>query len=158
MKIKLVGGRTADIDISDYYKVSGYNWCIVDGRRTTNIYAGAYVSRKLIYMHRLIRQPPDNMEIDHVDGNGLNNRWTNLRIVTRSENAINKYYPVGESDYIGVYRSGNRWAAKTSKDGKQYYAGTFDTEEEAAHARDALALRIQGSFAKLNFPDLTCKE
>lgn len=152
MKVDLGRGYETTIDDDDFDLVSSYTWIVIDGRLKNTTYAGAWLSGRLLYMHRLILSAPDNMQVDHVDSNGLNNIRANLRLATASQNAINKYYPLGSSDYVGVYWHKDKWRAKVSKDGEQHYLGGFDTEEEAAMARDEAALRIQGPFARLNFP------
>jgi hypothetical protein len=150
MQIKLTSGYEATIDLSDYYKVLGYTWwpLVVP----TNVYACTTIDGKTVLMHRLIRQPPDDLEVDHQDHNGLNNRWRNLRICTHSQNHANR--PAFYSDtYRGVSPTRyGRWRARVMKQGQEYYAGTFDTPEEAARARDCLALELFGEFAILNFP------
>jgi hypothetical protein len=90
------------------------------------------------------------MVIDHIDGNGLNNRSQNLRIVA-GENAINARKRHSVSKYWGVRPQGHKWISGINKGGKHIYLGTFQTEEDAAKAYDAAAVIYHGEFAKQNF-------
>lgn len=96
--------------------------------------------------------PPKGVVVDHIDGDHLNNRRENLRICTQRENLLNRGSNRGTSKYVGVCRErGGKWRAYgTRAEGK--YLGSFETEEEAARARDAVVLRTRGKYARLNFP------
>ena len=104
-------------------------------------------------MHRLIMNPPKGMVVDHINGNGLDNRRCNLRICTQAENSRNsRKHADGRSRFIGVHPHRDKWDAVVTRQGKTHYAGSFDDEVEAAKARDRLALELHGQFARLNFP------
>jgi hypothetical protein len=63
-------------------------------------------------MHRMIMRPPKGMVVDHINGNGLDNRRCNLRICTRQENARNRRkHADGKSRFLGVYLRGKKWQA-----------------------------------------------
>lgn len=91
-------------------------------------YATTKINGKTAYLHRVIAHAPDGMEVDHIDGNGLNNRRDNLRVVTHRQNLNNLH---GKPNR-GVYkvRSG-RYQAKYKQGGRRIYLGTYDTIEEA---------------------------
>jgi hypothetical protein len=103
-------------------------------------------------MHRFIMNPPHDKCVDHIDGNGLNNRRANLRICTLQENSCNKH---GKRKFIGVYPYGKtgKYQGRIMKQGKSYHTRLFDDPLDAARARDALAIRLHGPFAHLNRPD-----
>ncbi len=91
-------------------------------------------------------------EIDHVNGDPLDNRLTNLREATSGENKTNRGAYSKTSPYIGVSPNGSRWAAGVRAKGKYHYGGSFRTQEDAAKSRDQLAKQLHGEYARLNFP------
>ncbi|WP_371417778.1 HNH endonuclease [Roseivivax sp. THAF197b] len=94
-------------------------------------------------------------QIDHRNGDRTDNRWINLRAAEKSENCRNVKSRTGStSSYLGVSfrRDRNIWRAVIFTDGKQKFLGTYKSEEEAARAYDAAAIRHHGEFARLNFP------
>lgn len=77
-------------------------------------------------------------EIDHINGNPLDNRIANLRCVSRSENSRNM--PLARTSatgIVGVVKRGNRWIAQIGYNKRNYYLGIFDTCEAAIAARKA---------------------
>lgn len=119
-------------------------------------YAQARRGKTTVRMHRLIL--PGVPNIDHVDGNGLNNRKSNLRASTHSQNKMNsgKINREGcRSQFKGLtwieYRK--QWRVRVTKNYQHYYVGYFDSDVEAAGAYDKKALELYGEFAILNFPE-----
>lgn len=104
-----------------------------------------------IPMHRFLLDVPEGMIVDHRDGNGLNNRRSNLRICTPAENSRNRRPHLGRK-YKGVYRRGNSYFASICVNGKSIYLGTFEHDEAAASAYDRAAKIYHGDFAYFNFP------
>lgn len=104
-------GETVLVDPELYEDLSKYNWTIL--RQVRQGYTIKYVTRKeyvkpnyssakLIYLHRHIMQPDDGMIVDHINGDGLDNRRENMRVVTKSENSLNRRRgrkPFGNSEY-----------------------------------------------------------
>ena len=122
--IFLTQGKIAYVDDDDYKKLNLVKWHVNLRKFKTRIlyYAvhnywptGRYGVCKTHYMHRLIMNPEEGLEIDHIDGNGLNNSKMNLRVVTHKENKQNKFGSF--SIYPGVqYNSWtNRWIAVYNK-------------------------------------------
>lgn len=159
-EIPLTQGKVSIVDADDYYRLSKSKWyhnCGYAIRRATNTEKQAGFGER-VRMHRLIIDCPEGMEIDHIDGNGLNNQKSNLRVCTRLENIHN----IGKnrkntSGYKGVYLDNKRqkWFAKVQKkmpNGKKvdFYSSAFDKREDAALAYNYLALKHLGGFARLN--------
>jgi hypothetical protein len=103
-------------------------------------------------MHQLVYGPHTH-EIDHKNGNGLDNRKANLREATRSQQTANarKTSRPKSSIYKGVCRFRGAWVARIQPDGKCIHLGTFHDEKEAALAYDNAAREMFGEFANTNF-------
>lgn len=143
--ITLTKGKSTIVDEADYSRVAGVNWQAHDddGRW----YA---VSRGTLRMHRVILGAPDGVQVDHINGDGLDNRRANLRLATHRQNTLNRARR-GDG-FKGVSRRQGRWLARAGRNG-QFYLGHFGTPEEAARAYDAKARELYGAFARLNFPE-----
>lgn len=135
----------ATVDDEDYELVSKYNWTFNNG------YAKTHIKNKDVKMHRLIMGFPD-MDIDHIDGDGLDNRKINLRLVTSSQNHYNaRLYVSNKSGYKGVYLDGskvNPWRAFIGVEGRRINLGHFKTFEEAKEARREAELLYHGDYAR----------
>lgn len=107
-------------------------------------------------LHRVILNAESKFEVDHINGNGLDNRRSNLRIATRQQNSANRVkgnFENATSAFKGIYKRGEkRWVAQITINNENRHIGSFDNEENAARAYDAAALEAFGEFAKLNFP------
>jgi hypothetical protein len=127
------------------------------GNRSVNHYAVAcYVENGVKYnvkMHRLIMNPPEGMHVDHINGDGLDNRRENLRIVTPQQNCANSRKTImGQSRFKGVAwcAGANKWRAYIAVDRKQQHLGLFADEIAAAEAYDKRAKEVWGEYARLN--------
>ncbi len=106
-------------------------------------------------MHRVIKGAKAGQSVDHVNGNGLDNRRSNLRLCAHAENLRNrKIHKNNKSGFKGVRKrkESSLWRAEIRSNHKFYFLGNFHSAEEAAHAYDAAALKLHGEFARLNFP------
>lgn len=115
---------------------------------------GSYVYRK--YLGRIVLSPPDDLMIDHIDGNPLNNCVSNLRTVDHSTNGMNRKKARNTKfKYKGVSYSkkDKAFRAQIKSAGKSKSLGYHETEKDAALAYDKAALELFGEFACLNFPD-----
>jgi hypothetical protein len=140
----------ADADIYDahcWYMINGYV------ARTKQLGQGKTTTS---YLHRELLRNPRNKDIDHKDGNKLNNSRANLRACSKSQNGSNRrIHHTNNSGYKGVCRhSSGKWQATIGANGRYTYLGLFDTPAEAAVARDREAIRLHKEFARLNFPEL----
>ena len=139
-KIKLANGKGfALVDDEDYEELSRYHWQAKRRRHATYACRGARIDGRQtkINMHRQIMSAAADMEVDHVNHNGLDNQRSNLRLATRSQNMRNSRKRKGTSSrYKGVYWQKDRsaWRAQAYLNGKLIYLGTFRDEDDAARA------------------------
>lgn len=147
-RIQLAGGWVAVVDAADLALLAGRRWCAFRSRRT--VYA--YANRPKVFMHRLVAGAGPGEQIDHRDGDGLNNRRTNLRRATTSQNGGNMAPRPSRHGYKGVTPARSRWAARIMVGYRRRHLGTFDSPEEAARAYDEAAREAWGEYARTNFP------
>ncbi len=150
--VTLSRGYSSIISIEDAAAVGENNWSALICRKM--IYAQRDFKNKPYLLHRLIAERagihiPAGHEIDHVDGNGLNNARFNLRAATREQNMHNA--PLQSDNRSGVkgvsLHACGRWQATIRAHGKQHYLGLFATVEEAAVVVEAMRDRLHGQFA-----------
>lgn len=137
-EIALTQGKVALVDDEDFEELSKFKWYAHKEPHT--FYAmrqsrGSHKFRKKILMHRAIMHPPENLEIDHFNGNGLDNQKSNLRIVTTRINLQNRHTPKS-SKYPGVYweKQTQKWKAQIRINGIKKNIGRYNIEEDAARA------------------------
>lgn len=150
-EIELTQGFKAIVDDEDYEYLSKWKWHYSNGyavRHNSELYRTTG-KRRLLPMHRLIANTPDEMLTDHANGNKLDNRKVNLRVCNPQQNSSNVVKP-GTKRYRGVQKLGRKYRAKIKYNGEQIVIGSFDTEEEAALAYNEAAFVYQGNFAILN--------
>lgn len=153
-EIILSKGGVAIVDDDDYEKLCEFNWYIVESRTPGRVYACRKVNGKKLYMHKSLLECSD-LDIDHINGNALDNRKSNLRTVTRSQNNYNSSTRKGcSSKYKGVSisSSNSKFRAIAKIDGKNKHLGYFANELEAASAYDSAAVKHFGEYARFNFP------
>lgn len=150
----------ATIDAADERLVTPYRWYA--NRSPSGCYAVTWQKlpgepRTRIPMHRLILPVADGMVVDHLDGNGLNNRRGNLRPATHQQNGWNRRKQDGPTTslYKGVTYlfKANLWRAGIAFDGTHYNLGCYESEQAAALVYDVAARRCFGKFAKTNFDE-----
>lgn len=155
--IALTQGKYVIVDTADYAWLNQWKWCAA--RTGNQWYAYRKHHGKTLCMHRLIMKPPTGMVVDHINGNGLDNRRVNLRICTQRQNNWNhrrRKQKNASSRFIGVHRDKRhpgKCYVRVTRDGQATNLGPFDDEVEAARARDRIAVELHGPFAYLNFPD-----
>lgn len=157
-EIPLTRGLVALVDDDDFERVSQFRWYPAKSATPngTTYAQGRAGTRVTISMHRFILQPPPGFEIDHANHDGLDNRRSNLRLCTRSQNIANRRPAVtGRTGYRGVTPAtgGNGFRVRVEFEGERRHIGHFFCPVEAAHAYDEAARRIHGAFAILNFPE-----
>lgn len=142
-----------------YYK---FNWSIHKGRNSFYLFRNTNIKNKKssIQFHReLLGVTSKNQVVDHINGNGLDNRFSNIRVCSQMENTRNcrKHIKKTHSKYKGVtYRkSRGKYQAQIKVNYKYIYLGCFYNENDAARAYNSAALKHFGSFAYLNLLDPT---
>ena len=156
MKIPLSQGKFAIVDDGDYDWLNQWKWCISSGGYAIRVqhigYFNGKKKQKTFRMHRIIMNAPDDMDIDHINGNALDNRRCNLRICTISQNLCNQKKTRGKSKYLGVdwHKIAKKWRAAIQINKKRYYLGCFISEIDAARAYNEAAKKLHGEFARLN--------
>lgn len=124
-------------DVDDFDIVSKYTW-----HKTSNGYICNKNKSKYTVLHRLIMNPPDGIDIDHINHDKCDNRKENLRFATRSQNLVNRRYK-NKTGYRGVVSlPSGRFVAQIGDD----YLGSYDTAEEASQAYEDEALKRYGEF------------
>lgn len=152
--VPLTKGHAAVIDAADAPLVSGRNWTARRSRHVwyalTNESAGGR-KQKTVLMHRFLTGAAPGEVVDHVDGDGLNNRRSNLRVVGHAENAQNSRARKDNTSGVrGVcfHQRIGRWAASISAHGSRRHLGYFNTLDEAAQAYASAAAQLHGQFAR----------
>lgn len=147
------------IDDADLPTVSGHFWRaeLREGRTPYAITNRPGTKNGILKMHRLLMNAPDGVLVDHINGNGLDNRRENLRLCDHLGNSRNAKAIVGSSRFKGVHFNAcnGRWEARIRQNGRQKCLGYYDSEEEAARVYDAAAAIEFGEFARFNFPAST---
>lgn len=146
MEIELTQGQSCILDDGDAYLIRGFKWHAHRNKYT--YYAEACVWRdgkpKTIKMHRLITHAGDGEEVDHINRNGLDNRRSNLRIATPTQQRLNtRMFRHNTSGIRGVsfHKATGKWQAFY---GPSKYLGLFDTREKAIVAREQYVAALDG--------------
>lgn len=147
-EIPLTQGKVALVDDEDYEWLNQWKWRFGDyAIRTLPRDSGPI---RFVRMHRLIMAAPAGLEVDHINGNPLDNRRKNLRLCSHAENTRNTKIH-NRTGFKGVQPNGKGWTAKIKTLGKTKYIGFYRTPEEAAKAYDQKAVELFGEFARTNF-------
>jgi len=152
-KIKLAKGKFALVDDEDYDWLNQWKWYANKIGHTYYVYHAQRIGKKILKyaIHRIIMRPPFNMQVDHIDHNGLNNQKSNLRICNSAQNQMNQ---LKKNKYKGVYIekrcNKNLIRACIKINYTLRYLGYFKTEKEAAMAYNEAAKNLFGEFANLN--------
>lgn len=151
-KLKLTQNQFAIVDQADFEHVTKHKWQYNGGYARRSVYGK---TRTQVLMHRAILERSlgrclnHQEQVDHINGDRLDNRRSNLRVASQDQNMRNKrqYNTLG---YTGVSKHKKRFQAKIHFDCATFYIGSFPTVEEAAWMRDQWAIELHGEFAALN--------
>jgi len=153
-RVPLTKGLEAIVDDADADRVLAFRWQarlypsdrryasrgVRDGKRITHV-----------WMHRFILDAPPGLLVDHINGDGLDNRRANLRLCSKTENNRNRRS--ARTGFKGVSKVYRKYHAALKCGANRVFIGIYDTEIEAATAYDRAAKQWFGEFARLNFPD-----
>lgn len=143
----------AKVSVEDYSLLSKFNWHITgNGYCFINLPRNGSQKRKTRMMHRFILDAEKGTEIDHINGDKLDNRRENIRFVTRNQNQ-QKVHQANSTGFRGVRLERKKWRSRIYFDKKEINLGLFVTPEEAAKAYDIKAKELYGEHALHNFSE-----
>lgn len=150
--IPLTRGLFAQVDDEDYDYLMQWKWYALKNKNTfyaqrTITIKGKDLAEK---MHRVIMKTSKEMEVDHMDHNGLNNQKTNLRNCTHVQNSQGRIMRKHSSIYKGVLVYKGKIFARITAYGTRINLGVCETEEQSARRYNAAAQYFHGEFAHLN--------
>ncbi len=158
-EIPLTQGCHAIVDNENISLLNTHRWYTSSrASKGETRYAKRKEKGKTVLMHREIMNAPAGMQIDHINGNGLDNRKANLRLCNYSQNQQNQRKKTrSTSRYKGVSKDKKKWAARICINGKKIWIGRYHDEIRAAKAYDQKAIELFGEFANINFPSQKTK-
>jgi hypothetical protein len=148
-EVQLTESKAAIVDDADAALVDQYKWYC------STYYAFKHPTKSChhSYMHRLIMGAKKGQIVDHINGDKLDNRRSNLRFCTPAQNNYNSSkHKRNTSGYKGVFWNGRdgKWLAQAKINQKQTYLGQYETREQAALYYNLAAIMFHGEFARLN--------
>lgn len=151
--IRLTHGKITLVDDEDYEELSKHRWyfdhlgyAARNSKKCDNM-----PKRKTIFLHRVVAKTISGMHTDHINGDRLDNRKSNLRACTNAQNRKNmKMHKNNSLGFKGIRRHGKKFQAVIQNEKKFMCLGTFTTKEEAATAYNIAAIKYHGEFANLN--------
>ncbi|AUM66407.1 HNH endonuclease [Brevibacillus laterosporus] len=154
-EITLTKGKVAIVDDLDYKSLSRYKWHYVSsGYAGRSIHHKGTGAKSFILMHRKIVKAPVGKVVDHINGNKLDNRRSNLRIVDQTKNQANRQHlnRNNKSGFRGVSwsKAAEKWESCVMYLGKKIYLGIYESPVDAAIAYNTKASELFGDCAQLN--------
>lgn len=153
--ISLTQGKVAIIDAADFERINQWKWHAVFKKHRDTWCAARTVRNgkkcRTVLMHRVILVAPDGMDVDHRDGDGLNNRRSNIRVATKQQNNFNKAIQRNSSSGrkgVSWNASCSKWHAYISVNRRKIYLGLFIDKEDAAKAYEDAAKAFAGEFTR----------
>lgn len=149
-EIPLTQGKVALVDDEDYESVACHSWCAQcrQYRYRQAIYAQGKVGKEVVRMHRFVLglQTGDGLEVDHINGDTLDNRRCNLRVCSHSDNMYGARYRLPSCGFRGVRKKCSQWEARLCYHGRLISIGLFRTPEEAHWAYLQESRHLRGYF------------
>jgi hypothetical protein len=152
VEIGLSAGLVTLVDEEDYDSINQFKWHINgSGYAARNEYDDHGKPVKHVQMHRQLLGAKEDTQVDHINGDRLDNRRCNLRIATDHQNRVNKKrYSSNKSGYKGVTKRRGMFCARITVNGVRRHLGEFSDPIDAARAYDLAAIQNFGEFARLN--------
>ena len=153
----IIDGHKVLIDEDDAHILSRYSWRAPTNRNKTYVRCDTRKQGKKVYLllHREILglKVGDKLQADHINGNSLDNRRENLRVVTPRQNNLNskKKYSKHGNRFRGISTRKYGFPSQIRVNGKLQHLGTYKTDVEAAYAYDMASLEHHGEFGRRNF-------
>lgn len=156
VRVPLTQGKFALIDSEDAPRVLAHSWSLKVTRSSMYAQKRDPSTKMPISLHCFLTEAPPGIEVDHKNGDGLDNRRENLRLATRQQNSTNTLLKSNNTTgYKGVseYRREGNYRATIKVQGKQITIGYFNDPRNAALAYDAYVRTHFGEFGTYNFPE-----
>ncbi len=147
--IQLTQNKVAIVDDEDYEELNKFNWTYIKSTYTYYASRNDYKNNKVVGMHRVVMNCPKGMEIDHINGDGFDNRKSNLRICTRSQNNYNNRIRKNNTSGIkGVWwnKRNKKWCVGIRIRYKNKHLGSFSDINDAKLAYEKAAKLYFGEF------------
>lgn len=153
--IPLTRGQSALVSDADYDWLNQWRWLVV-GPGYAGRFEGPKGAHRMVYMHRAVLDAQPGQRVDHINGDRLDNRRENLRLVSGSQNQQNRRLAShSTSGYKGVcwHRGTRKWHTRITVNRKRIHLGYYEDLETAALVYDAAARLFFGEYARPNYPD-----
>jgi HNH endonuclease len=150
--IQLTKGKSTLVDDDTFEYLNKWKW------HYNSRYAERTEDNKHVRMHRLLIGAETGEIVDHINGDPLDNRRSNLRLVTVSQNSMNMRKHTGKSVYKGVSKQGEFWRTQIWSDNERVFSTLTKNERWAGMIYDLNAPALFGEFARLNFPNAVGSE
>lgn len=155
-KIVLTRGKVALVDDEDFERINQYKWfCSNYGYAVRSVWIKEGKTSNIIWMHRFILNASNKFEVDHINGNRLDNQKHNLRLATNYQNAQNvKKHKDNTSGFKGIsyckhWKLKRPWKARICVNKKLKALGYFSSKEKAYEAYCKAARQYFGEFARI---------
>lgn len=149
--LELTRGQFCLIDSCELMILGNFSWFSSRNPSTGDFYACQHQNRKIVHLHRMLMGFPEGLEVDHINGNTLDDRRINLRLADDSQSAQNQ--KISKNNTSGVKgvsycRTKRKWSAKIGRLGKWVHLAYSDSFEEAVLIRTEAEIREHGKFRR----------
>lgn len=153
-EIKLTQDRVVSVDDKDFDRLNQFRWCAHCDEQKWYAVRTVWINgkSKTIHMHREIADAPDDIQVDHKNGDGLDNQKQNLRLATNQQNKFNRN--VQKNNKLGIkgvrwHKRGKKFCAQIGIGGKSLHLGSFSVLGDADSAYRIAEEKYFGEFARI---------